>query len=68
MSPLNITYKIQVFEKILGFWLDWVTLPGEQYNEAVNELYKQFKSDNSRQYRLIQVKEELIDIIYPRPE
>lgn len=66
MSPLSIAYKVQVFEKISGFWLDLVTLPGEQYNEAVNKLYKQFKLDDSRQYRLIQVKEELIDIIYPR--
>lgn len=68
MSPLSITYKIQFFEKISGFWLDLVTMPGEQYNEAVNELYKQFKLDNSRQYRLIQIKEELVDIIYPRSE
>ena len=63
--PLNITYKIQVFNNRSGYWFDLINFPGGQFNEASKELYKEYKKDNSRKLRLIQIKEELMDIVYP---
>jgi len=65
MPPLKITYKIQFFDKSLGFWNTRYIVNGEQYDEATRLLYGEYKLDNSLQYRLVQVKEELVDSLYP---
>ena len=65
MPPLKITYKTQYLNKISGFWEDLATHPGNFYDDACKFFYNQYKLDNSRQYRLIQIKEELIDSLYP---
>jgi hypothetical protein len=62
---LNIIYKVQLFNPTSGFWTDIQTFPDGQFNESSKELYRQYKQDNSYKYRLIQIKEELIDIVYP---
>ena len=62
---LKLAYKIQYLNTQSGFWEDISIFNGEMYDSAVRELYKQHKLDNSRQYRLIQIKEELIDSLYP---
>ena len=63
--PPNIIYQIKALNTKSGHWDTLFNFPNYQYNEAYKAFYNQYKKDNSRQYQFIQVKEELIDSLYP---
>jgi hypothetical protein len=63
--PLNIIYKVQFLNKTSGFWETLNNFPQEEYAQSITSLYNHYKFDNSRQYRLVQIKEELIDSLFP---
>ena len=62
---INIIYKVQYLDIKSGFWTDIQIFPVESYHQAITKLYDEYKWDKSRQYRLTQVKEELIDSLFP---
>jgi hypothetical protein len=62
---INSIYKVQFLSKKTGFWEVLNNFPEGEYSQAVTSLYNHYKFDNSRQYRLVQVKEELMDFLSP---
>lgn len=66
---LNTTYIIQKFDKKSGHWINLEKFTQDNYDGAVRGLYKKYNLSNSAdKLRLIQLKEELIDIVYPKKE
>ena len=64
MLLLNL-YKLQSLNKITGFWDTLQNFNDTEYVQAISALHNEYKLNNSKQYRLIKVTEELVDYCCP---
>ncbi len=62
---LQIIYKIQYFNPVSGEWVDVGNFPQTQYNEAFKFFHNQYKLNNTKKLRFIQIKDEQLDILFP---